>query len=62
MWVLVVILQFQGNTAMIPNHYIYSTKESCQYEADLAWQTYMATRPDADAKAHVFCAEVPQGI
>ena len=62
MWVLVVILQFQGNTAMIPNHYIYDSKESCQYEADLAWQTYMATRPDADAVAYVWCTEVPQGV
>jgi len=42
--------------------YVYSSYSACHEEAQVRYEFYMATRPDPDATALVWCTEQPKGI
>ncbi len=62
MWVLVVVLMFNDDYLVRTDDFLYQSYEHCQSEANVSYNLYMATRPDKDAQAIVFCTELPKGV
>jgi len=62
MWVLVAVLTLGADTMAFVDPYVYSSYSACHEEAQVRYEFYMATRPDPDATALVWCTEQPKGI
>lgn len=62
MYILVAILYLNGMYKIDTQPYLYNSYADCNASLVILKDRLMATKPSPDAKALVFCAEIPKEV
>ena len=62
MYVLVLIMTFQGNMKVQAFHSLFPDYKTCMQVATTMEERLVSTKPSPDATANPYCFELPKGV
>ncbi len=62
MYVLVLIMTFQGNMKVQAFHSLFPDYKTCMQVATTMEDRLVSTKPSPDATANTYCFEIPKGV
>ncbi len=62
MYVLVLIMTFQGNMKVQAFHSLFPDWKTCNQVATTMQERLVSTKPSPDATANTYCFQIPESI